>query len=105
MVTDHIDPSQVPKGIADAMSSLLWLHNNGADAGLQQIIAERRHQIELSYDVAHDRGHEPGWLGAEAVLDAAAATYMVRNDPQPADAAPELARAGALLAAQIDVLA
>ena len=89
--------------LAATMETLLWLDKHGALTGVARIISERRHQIETGYDTNHDQLHHPdGWLAAEATLEASAGAYMARHDPVKTDTAGQLARSGALLAAEID---
>ena len=91
--------------LAATMETLIWLEQHGALHGIAMLAAERRHQIELSYDTAHDRhAHPDGWLATEATLEAAAGAFMVKHDPVKGDSQDQLARSGALLAAEIDRL-
>lgn len=90
---------------AQAQADLAWLERNGGITGVAMILAERRLQIEqLGYGLEHDHRHPVGHLATDATLRLAGAAYMTRYDTQPRDARPELAKAAALAAAEIDQL-
>jgi hypothetical protein len=90
--------------VEQAVQDVIWLGKNGAWRGVAAVLAERRRQIELSYDVPHDKGHEPGWLARQACVAAALGSYMAEQDPNPEIAVDECAKAGALSMAEIDRL-
>lgn len=93
--------------MATVYDDLDWLRENGALAGVAEIIRERRRQIESkSYSVAHDRVHHadgglPGMVvknSAEAFGHALAGLYG------PPEVERQMAKAGAVAAAEIDRL-
>lgn len=97
--------NQMAATAEQAIHDLLWLSANRAGAGVAAVIAERRRQVELSYDLAHDRSHPPGWLSQRGAVQAAVGSYMAENDPDPDAARVLCAEGGALAAAEIDRLA
>jgi hypothetical protein len=92
-----------------AARDLAWLTDHSALAGVAEIIAERRRQIEAGHTVAGDAEKRAyGGLVADAAfnlmtLDRKRSTAEDSNLPAAAAADElELRRAGALIAAEID---
>jgi hypothetical protein len=91
----------------EAARDLAWLTDHSALAGVAEIIAERRRQIEAGHTIAEDtRKRAYGGLLADAHF------HLARVDSQRSATAdggylvaadePGLRRAGALIAAEID---
>jgi len=84
-----------------------------AMAGVEMIAAERRRQIEgEGWTASHDDGHSRGEMAVAAAMYAVLGTDATVDSPhtepscwiKPGDRLRELAKAGALIAAEIDRL-
>jgi hypothetical protein len=106
LLTSPSDSNPNLHELETAADDLAWLYQQGALAGVSEIIRERRRQIEgRKYTLAHDQRQDNGWLMHEAGLRiievegemlSGAAGY-----PEIEDA---LRTSGALAAAEIDRL-
>jgi hypothetical protein len=88
-----------------ADQSLLWLAENGALAGIAEVIAERRRQIELGWTPQIDCNLPNGWLpvmGQAKLL--ALLTDNMEGKIDYAKIEASLKSAAALCAAEIDRL-
>lgn len=91
-------------GIYDDMD---WLAEEGALAGVGEIIRERRRQIELKgWTTQHDRDKHAGGELVRLVVSESAEGYggMVNGSYGPAEVERQMAKSGALAAAEIDRL-
>jgi len=106
MPRSHHPLGRVMKSLTHAYDDLAWLYERDAMTGVAEILRERRKQIELGWTPAHDRGHDDGWLMAEAHerlgrgLDA-----IAEGLDGPHETARRLTVSSALSAAEIDRLA
>lgn len=90
-----------------AITDLTYLANEGALAGVAEVIRERRRQIEEEgYTPQHDSEHHPdGFLISEADSRTAAAIVQTAEGIiGPHETGVLMAQAGALAAAEIDRL-